>query len=104
MGDETTPYGLSEAGEGFMAGIFNSYNAILHFLAPSPNSLKRLQPQKCVGSYCVWGLENRDAPLRLIAPAKSRGAVQHFEIKSMDHSANHFMAVALVIAAGVHGL
>lgn len=35
-------YGVSEVGESFMAGILKYYDALLHFLTPSPNSLRRL--------------------------------------------------------------
>mmetsp|Transcript_23397 Transcript_23397/g.23028 ORF Transcript_23397/g.23028 Transcript_23397/m.23028 type:complete len:83 (+) Transcript_23397:649-897(+) len=42
FGDSKRIFGISEEGEYFMAGILSHLNAIVHFLAPSSNSLKRL--------------------------------------------------------------
>lgn len=68
MGNSKTKYGLSDAGESFMAGILKYYDALVHFLSPSPNSIRRLEAQNFVGCYKVWGIENKEAPLRLITP------------------------------------
>jgi glutamine synthetase len=35
-------HGLSNEGENFMAGILKYYDALIHFMTSSPNSLKRL--------------------------------------------------------------
>lgn len=70
LGDKNGNYGLSAEGEYFMAGILHHYNALLHLLAPSPNSQRRFEPDFCSGVYKFWGIENREAPLRLIEPDK----------------------------------
>jgi len=42
MGDVKNPHGLSSEGENFISGILKYYDALIHFLTSSPNSLKRL--------------------------------------------------------------
>jgi glutamine synthetase len=88
-----------------MAGILKHYDALFHFLCPSPNSLKRIDVSSFVGAYKIWGIENKEAPLRVVIPLKpSEEGVQHFEIKSFDHTANHYFALAALIALGNYGL
>jgi glutamine synthetase len=57
-----------------------------------------------VGAYKVWGMENKEAPMRLLHPLKPTEGATNFEIKSFDHTANHYFAVAAVIAMGMRGL
>jgi glutamine synthetase len=65
-GDKSRKYGISEAIESFMAGILSQYSALFHFLCPSINSMRRIMPTSCVGAYKFWGIENKEAPLRLL--------------------------------------
>ena len=87
-----------------MAGILRHYDALIHLLSPSPNSLRRLVPDFCSGVYKIWGIENREAPIRLIEPDKPSDTVSHFEIKTLDHTANTYIAIAAIIVAGIEGL
>lgn len=119
-GNKHTANMLSTEGEAFMAGIYEHFPCIFHFLCPSPNSLARLQ---AVGgfvgsSHHIWGIENKEAPIRVILPLHQKhlneptlideteedNGVQHFEIKTMDHTANHYFALALIISFGTLGL
>lgn len=61
--------------------------------------------QGYVGAYKVWGIENKEAPLRVIIPLRlAEEGVQHFELKSFDHTANHYFAIAAMLALGMLGL
>jgi len=51
IGDKNKPFGISEVAENFIAGIFENYEALLHFLAPTPNSAKRIAPSFSCGAY-----------------------------------------------------
>jgi glutamine synthetase len=51
-----------------MAGLLNNLSALIHFLAPSHNSIKRIQPLQEVGVYKYWGVNNKEAPLNLLMP------------------------------------
>lgn len=104
-GSKSTPHQMSLEGEAFLAGILRHFDAAFHFLCPSPNSLKRISGSSFVGTYKVWGIENKEAPLRVVIPLKPcEEGVQHFEIKSFDHTANHYFGVAVLVSLGTLGL
>jgi glutamine synthetase len=65
LGDMNKKYGLSDAGQNFIAGILHHYKALVHFLAPNTNSRRRITPKYFVGAYKFWGVENKEAPIRL---------------------------------------
>jgi glutamine synthetase len=85
------PHGLTGVGESILAGVLTSTPALAGLGAPSVSSHLRLVPQRWAGAYQCWGLENREAVLRLI-----RGA--HAEIKCVDASANPYLVVGAVCA------
>lgn len=87
-----------------MAGILDNYNALYHFLCPSLNSMRRIAPSSYVGAYKFWSIENKEAPIRLLYNEKPFSSVTHFEIKSLDHTANHYSGLAAIIASGVEGI
>ncbi|KAJ1419453.1 Glutamine synthetase, catalytic domain [Sesbania bispinosa] len=103
--DESSKYGISTIGKEFMAGVLYHLPSILPFIAPLPNSYDRLQPQTWSGAYLFWGNENKEAPLRASSPPGiPDGFVSNFEIKSFDGSANPYLGLAAIIAAGIDGL
>ena len=104
MGDPERRFGLSEDAEAFIAGIQKHYSALFHFLTPSPNSLRRIKPSSCVGAYNFWSIENKEAPIRLLLPDKPKALVTNFEIKSFDHTSNHYFALAAAIWLGIRGI
>ena len=68
-------------------------------------SYDRLQPNTWSGAYLCWGNENREAPLRAASPPGTPdGLVSNFEIKSFDGSANPYLGLAAIVAAGIDGL
>ncbi|KAL5709751.1 glutamine synthetase [Ranunculus cassubicifolius] len=103
--DGSSRYGMSKAGEEFMAGVFSHLPSILAFVAPHPNSYDRIQPNTWSGAYHCWGKENREAPLRTACPPGiSDGLVSNFELKSFDGCANPHLGLASILAAGIDGL
>ncbi|CDW85693.1 glutamine synthetase [Stylonychia lemnae] len=104
LGSSKGNYKLSQEGESFMAGILSHLGALTHFLTPTPNSLNRIQANSCAGSYKIWGIENRDASIRLIEPDSREWIPTHFELKTMDHTANQYLALAAVIVSAIDGL
>ncbi|WP_280724850.1 glutamine synthetase family protein [Kitasatospora sp. MAA4] len=99
------PYGLTAEGESFLAGVLAELPALLALGAPGVASYLRLRPQRWAGAYQCWGMENREAALRLIPgpPDEGQGAA-NAEIKCFDAAANPYLAVGAVIAAGLAGL
>ena len=84
-----------------MAGILKNFDALVQFLAPSHNSSRRISPSTFAGFYKVWGRDNREAPMRLITPLRKNELHSHFEIKTLDHTANTYYALAAVVACGL---
>lgn len=99
------PHGITAEAEAFTAGILRELPALLVIGAPSVASYLRLIPQHWSGAFQTWGLENREAALRLVT-----GTVGHettsanVEVKSFDLSANPYLAVGALLAAGLAGI
>ncbi len=99
------PHGLSETGRGYLAGLLRELPGIVAVTAPSTGSLLRRRPHYWAGAYGFWGVENREAALRLV-PASALLGPDHtnVELKASDASANPYLALAVVIAAGLAGV
>nr|WP_255510840.1 hypothetical protein [Cyanobium sp. LEGE 06113] len=60
-------------------------------------SYRRLAPGRWAAPFQVWGVENREAALRLI-PASAVGEPAHLELKVSDLSANPYLLLGAVLA------
>ena len=99
------PAGMQERGEAFMAGILRELPALVAITAPSCVSYLRLQPQHWSGAMRCWGTENREAALRFIAGAAgANSATANVEIKPVDGTANGYLALGAILAAGISGI
>jgi glutamine synthetase len=98
-------HGLTAEGEAFASGILSELPALCAIGAPSVASYLRLVPSHWAGAYQCWGLENREAALRLITGSEGE---QHeranIEIKCFDLAANPYLVTGALIAAGLAGL
>lgn len=83
-------------GDGFLAGILKKLRALCAFGLPSYDSYHRVEHDG-TGIWVGWGTENRDLPLRAIEPA-------HWEFRPVDTTANFYLLLAALIAAGSAGL
>nr|WP_328806607.1 glutamine synthetase [Streptacidiphilus fuscans] len=144
------------ARDSFLGGVLDELPALLALGAPSVASFLRLVPSHWAGVYRCWGVENREAALRVVeaphllprperprrpAPgllddtidaadtngedptqallrdleeserlrqaeqaAAESGAPANVEVKCFDQSANPYLAVGGVIAAGLAGM
>ena len=96
---------LSRPGSGFVAGILEHLPAIMAFTAPSPNSYQRFAPGMWASAYGAYGLDNREAAVRLASPvAGSESATANIELKPVDVTSNPYLALAAVLAAGMDGI
>jgi glutamine synthetase len=96
---------LSSQGSGFVAGVLDHLSAVMAFTAPSPNSYQRLAPGMWSSAYAAYGLDNREAAVRLASPvAGAESATANVEIKPVDVTANPYLALAAVLAAGMDGM
>jgi glutamine synthetase len=101
-GDADGPTG---AGAGYVAGLLRDLPALAAITAPSTGSLARLRPGYFAGAYGFWGVENREAPLRYVPGLPLLGRDHaNVELKTSDASANPYLALAALLAAGTAGI
>lgn len=99
------PYGLSADGAAYLAGLLRDLPAIAAVTAPSVPSLARLRPGYWSSAYTFWGIENREAALRYVQGTPLLGTDHaNVELKPSDASANPYLSLAAVIAAGIAGI
>jgi glutamine synthetase len=98
-------HGLSDVGRGYLAGLLRELPGVVAVTAPSSGSLLRRRPHYWAGAYGFWGVENREAALRLVPASTLMGPENtNVELKASDASANPYLALAVVIAAGLAGV
>jgi glutamine synthetase len=99
------PHGITAEGGSFAAGILRELPALLVIGCPSVASYLRLLPEQWAGAFQTWGLENREAALRLVTGTAGCEARQaNLEVKCFDLSANPYLLVGAVLAAGLAGV
>ena len=96
---------LSGPGRGLVGGLLEHLPAVMAFTAPSPNSYQRLAPGMWSSAFAAYGLDNREAAVRLASPVAGReSATANVEIKPVDVTSNPYLALAAVLAAGMDGI
>ncbi|HEY8425234.1 MAG TPA: type I glutamate--ammonia ligase [Limnochordales bacterium] len=99
--DPTTPDRLSTVCKQYIAGILEHARAITAVTNPLVNSYKRLVPGYEAPVYVAWSYQNRSPMIRI--PAK-RGLSTRIELRSPDPSCNPYLALAVVLKAGLDGI
>jgi glutamine synthetase len=95
-------YGLTPDGESFLAGVLAELPALVAVGAPTVASHLRLVPSHWAGAFACWGLENREAALRLVTGSTGeRDRTANVEVKCFDQSANPYLVAGAVLAAGL---
>ncbi len=95
--------GLSDAGAAVLAALLQELPALMALACPLAISYRRLAPGSWSAPFQVWGIENREAALRLI-PTAADGAAAHLELKVADLAANPYLLLAAVQAVVQAGL
>ena len=78
---------------------------LLGLTTPSTNSFRRLQPHYWSSAYTAWGLENREAAVRV--PTRywdDEAGSANLELKASDASANPYISLGGVMAAALDGI
>lgn len=94
---------LSQVGRAFVAGVLHHLPALMAVTTPSPNSYRRLQPHCWSGAFRCWGVDNREAAVR-VPSNPTLPSPTHIELKTVDATANPYLALGAVIAAGLDGI
>ena len=62
-------------------------------------------PQHWAGAYACWGLENREAAMRMVTGSRgSEDWAANLEVKCFDLHANPYLMLAGLLATGTAGL
>ena len=105
MADGSGPFELTDTAASFSAGILSRLPALLAIGAPSPVSYLRLVPSHWAGAYACWGLENREAAMRMVTGSTgSTSWAANMEIKCFDLLANPYLLMSALLAAGAAGM
>ncbi|VEU79999.1 glutamine synthetase family protein [Haploplasma axanthum] len=99
--DKNHPDGLSEVAYQFIAGVLKHANEFCLVTNPIVNSYKRLVPGYEAPCYVSWSKANRSTMIRIPA---TRGKGTRVEVRSVDPSANPYLAMAVILAAGLEGI
>ncbi len=92
---------LSDKARNYMAGILKHAKALSAVTNPTVNSYKRLVPGYEAPVYIAWSGANRSCLLRI--PAK-RGLSTRVEVRNPDSSCNPYLAMAVMLRAGLDGI
>ncbi len=84
----------------FLAGQLASLRELTLLFAPQINSYKRYVPGMFAPTAVAWGQDNRTCAMRVIG----HGQGLHVENRLPGADVNPYLAVAAMIAAGLHGL
>ncbi|MCM3123198.1 type I glutamate--ammonia ligase [Mesobacillus sp. AQ2] len=92
---------LSETAYQFIAGTLKHAAGFTAVTNPTVNSYKRLVPGYEAPCYVAWSAKNRSPLIRIPA---SRGLSTRVEVRSVDPAANPYLAMAVLLAAGLDGI
>ena len=95
--------GFDETAQYFMAGVLDHLKSLQAITMPIINSYERLQENSWSGVYQIWGIDNREAAIRVPSSLKS-GIFTHFELKAIDGTCNPYLAIGALIACGMAGI
>ncbi|RYP36508.1 hypothetical protein DL767_003331 [Monosporascus sp. MG133] len=95
---------LSDLGRHFLAGILDGLADVMPMVAPTINSYKRLVENFWAPVTVSWGLENRAASIRLIAPPTSKPGATRFEVRVAGADANPYYVMAAILGLGWRGV
>jgi len=93
--------GLSPTARAFAAGVLAHMPALTALLDPTVNAYRRFEDQSLAPTHVNWGLDNKLALLRV---PPERGAAARIEVRSGDGSANPYLLVGGILAAGLLGV
>jgi glutamine synthetase len=98
--DKDGEHGMSSMFRHFLAGQIAAMKELSLFLAPNVNSYKRYVDGSFAPTAIAWGIDNRTCALRVVG----HGHGLRVENRVPGGDVNQYLAVAAMIAAGLHGI
>ncbi|HET9026821.1 MAG TPA: type I glutamate--ammonia ligase [Trueperaceae bacterium] len=92
---------LSSTARAWIAGLIEHAPGLVAITNPTVNSYKRITPGHEAPTNIAWSVSNRSAMIRI--PAR-RGNGTRAEVRMPDPSANPYLALAAMVAAGLDGM
>ncbi|WP_270279819.1 type I glutamate--ammonia ligase [Vagococcus bubulae] len=99
--DENGDDQLSETAYYFLGGLLEHARGYTAVCNPIVNSYKRLVPGYEAPVYVAWSGKNRSPLVRV---PSSRGLSTRLELRSVDPTANPYLAMAVLLQAGLDGI
>ena len=99
--DAKAEYQLSTVAHHYIGGLLKHARGMSAITNPLVNSYKRLVPGYEAPVNVAWSLHNRSPLIRV--PAR-RGTGTRVELRSPDPAANPYLALAVMLAAGLDGI
>ncbi len=99
--NESDSLQLSQEAYWFIGGLLKNIKYITAITNPTVNSYKRLVPGYEAPVYVAWSARNRSPLIRI--PAARKDATR-LEIRCPDPSCNPYLALALILTAGLDGI
>ncbi|MCP3029088.1 type I glutamate--ammonia ligase [Halobacillus sp. A5] len=99
--DNGTDDEISQTMKYFMGGILHHASGIAAITNPNVNSYKRLVPGYEAPVSVAWSHSNRSCMIRV---PTTRGLGTRFEVRHPDPTANPYLALAVLIQAGLEGI
>jgi glutamine synthetase len=98
------PHGLTAAGAAAIAGVLATLPELVAVYAGSALSERRLVPGNWAGAALCWGLENREAAIRLVEAGTGSAHGANIELKVVDPSSNPYLAIAAFLGSARLGV
>ncbi len=98
--DPDEPLGMSPMFRSFIAGQIATMRELTLFYAPNINSYKRFVEGSFAPTAIAWGIDNRTCALRVVG----QGHSMRMECRAPGGDVNQYLAVAALIAGGLHGI
>lgn len=98
--DDSQPLGMSSMFRSFVAGQLATLRELTLFYAPNINSYKRFVDGSFAPTAVAWGIDNRTCALRVVG----HGHGMRMECRAPGGDVNQYLAVAALIAGGLHGI
>ncbi len=102
-GDAGAAGGIGSEAAAFLAGILHHLPGLAALTIPSKTSYRRIRPHFWAGAFTAWGYGNREAAVR-VSPDREETMATRFELKTCDATANPYIAMGGLLAAGLDGL
>ncbi|MGR3741559.1 type I glutamate--ammonia ligase [Companilactobacillus sp. DQM5] len=99
--DDRSVEKLSQTALYFLGGVLEHAKALTAINNPTVNSYKRLVPGFEAPVYVAWSGKNRTPLIRV---PQARGMGTRLELRSVDPSANPYLAISSILVAGLDGI